>query len=152
MMTIPPLYGRLYENIINHKYYLFSLVSIFFLILIGYLITWPIVRYDTDLWFHLSGGRYFWQTGTIPHDAFFSYIAPPKSWYNYYWLFQTIIYKIFQWTGYYGLVTLRCLLYFLTIFFIYLFFVHHDENRECLLIGFVLLVSYAMVISYRELL
>ena len=108
----------LYQRITDHRYYPVSLIVLFFLILIGYFAAWPIVMTDTDLWYHLSGGRYFWQTGTIAHDAFFSYITPSKYWYNYYWLFQAVVYKIFEWTDYYGLIALRCLLYFLTALFI----------------------------------
>jgi tetratricopeptide (TPR) repeat protein len=143
--------GRLYENITGHRYYPLSLIALFFLLLIGYFIAWPIVMTDTDLWYHLSGGRYFWQNGTIASDAFFSYITPPKSWYNYYWLFQAIVYKIFQWTDYYGLITLRCLLYFLTTMFICLSFVRRHENRTELLLGLFLFIACAIVILYREL-
>lgn len=150
-MIINPIYGCLYEYITRHKYYLFSLLSIFFLILVYYFITWPIVMTDTDLWYHLSGGKYFWQNGTIAHDAFFSYITPPKSWYNYYWLFQAAVYKIFQWTDYYGLIALRCLFYFLTALFICLSFVRRHENRTELLLGLFLCVACAIVILYREL-
>ena len=149
-MNVKPLYKRLYEGIILHKYYLFSLIIIFFIILIYYFITWPIIGYDTDLWYHLSGGRYFWQNGAIAKDAFFSYITPPKSWYNYYWLFQVIIYKIFQWTGYYGLIVLRCFLYCLTTIFIYLLFLRQRENRIEVLSGLFLAVCCALEsVSYR---
>ncbi len=143
---------RLNQSITNQKYFIFSLISVFFLILISFFISWPVVGYDTDLWYHLSGGRYFWEHGAIANDAFFSYITPPKAWYNYYWLFQALIYKIFQWAGYYGLIVLRCLLYCLTVFFICLFFIKGKENRTELLIGLFLLISYALVILYRDLL
>ncbi|MBU3935877.1 hypothetical protein KJ909_04330, partial [Patescibacteria group bacterium] len=151
-MTIPPLFGHWYDGITGHRYYLFSLIISFFLILIGYFITWPVVGYDTDLWYHLSGGRYFWQNGTIPKDAFFSYITPPKSWYDYYWLFQVIVYKIFQFTGYYGLIVLRCLLYFLTTLFICLFFVNRRESRIGLLIGLFVFICYPIALAFREVL
>lgn len=150
-MTQNPSDGRLYENITGHRYYPLSLISLFFLILIGYFLAWPIVMTDTDLWYHLSGGRYFWQNGTIARDAFFSYITPPKSWYNYYWLFQATIYKIFQWTEYYGLIALRCLLYILTALFICLSFVRRHENRTELLLSLFLFVACAIVILNREL-
>ena len=152
MNDIKPIYERLYQGIILHRYYIFSLILIFFIILIGYFITWPIIGYDTDLWYHLSGGRYFWQNGTIAKDAFFSYITPPKSWYNYYWLFQVIIYKIFQGTGYYGLIVLRSLLYFLTALIICFFFVQRHENRMQLLIGISLFICCTILILFRELL
>lgn len=150
-MTPNPSDRRLYENITGHRYYPISLIVLFFLLLIGYFLTWPIVMTDTDLWYHLSGGRYFWQNGTIARDAFFSYITPPKSWYNYYWLSQAVVYKIFQWTDYYGLIVLRCLLYFLTALFICLSFVRRHENRTELLLGLFLFVACAIVIIYREL-
>ena len=120
-MTITSSLGRLYDRTTTHRYYVFLLIFIFFLIEISYFITWPIVGYDTDLWYHLSGGRYFWQNGTIPHDSYFSFIVPSKAWYDYYWMFQAIVYKIFQWAGYPGLVALRCLLYVLTSLFIFFF-------------------------------
>ncbi|PKN65414.1 MAG: hypothetical protein CVU54_18825 [Deltaproteobacteria bacterium HGW-Deltaproteobacteria-12] len=142
---------RLYENIIDHRYYPVFLIALFFFIATGFFIAWPIMMTDTDLWYHLSGGRYFWQNGTILRDAFFSYIQPQKEWYNYYWLFQVIIYKIFQWSGYYGLIILRCILYFFTAFFICSFFVHRHDNRTQLLLGLFLFVACAMVILYREL-
>ncbi|MCK9362496.1 MAG: hypothetical protein M0P74_02690 [Syntrophales bacterium] len=108
---------------------------------------------DTDLWYHLAGGRYFWQNGASVNDAFFSYIAPAKSWYNYYWLFQAIIYKIFQGTGYYGLIVLRCLLYFLTALFVCFFFIGRRENRTRteLLLGLFLFIACTLVILPREL-
>jgi hypothetical protein len=151
-MISNPISGRVLESITGHRYYPVSLISLFFLILVGYFITWPIMMYDTDLWYHLTGGRYFWQNGTIANDAFFSYITPPKSWYNYYWLFQAVVYKIFQWTGYYGLVTLRCLLYFLTALFISLFFIQRIGNKAELLIGLSLFVCCTILILNRELL
>jgi tetratricopeptide (TPR) repeat protein len=150
-MTPNPGDGRLYENITGYRYYPISLIALFFLLLIGYFIAWPIQMTDTDLWYHLSGGRYFWQNGMIARDAFFSYIIPPKSWYNYYWLFQAIVYKVFQWTDYYGLIALRCFLYFLTALFICLFFVRRQENRTELLLGLFLFVACATAILYREL-
>lgn len=151
-MAIPPRFGYWYDAVAGHRYYLFSLVTLFFLILIGFFITWPVVGHDTDLWYHLSGGRYFWQHGTIPADAFFSYSTPAKSWYDYYWLFQVIVYKIFQYAGYYGLVALRCLLYFLTSLFICLFFVDRRESRTGLLIGLSVFVCYPLALTFREVL
>ena len=149
-MKIIPQVEYLYEQITCHKYYPVSLIFFFFLILIGYFMTWPIIGYDTDLWYHLSGGRYFWENGTIAKDAFFSFIAPPKSWYNYYWLFQVIVYKVFQWTGYYGLIILRCFLFALTALFICFFFVKRYDTRKALLIGLSVFVCCTLALTFRE--
>lgn len=138
------------EEKTGHSYYPLALTLLFFLILMGYFLAWPIVMTDSDLWYHLSGGRYFWQNGAIARDAFFSYVTPPKSWYNYYWLFQAVVYKIFHWADYYGLIALRCLLYGLTAFFIGLFFVRRHENRSELFFGLSLFVACVIAIHYRE--
>ena len=149
-MAIDNRCRNLYERFISSQYYLPLAVSIFFSILIYYLMTWPIMAYDTDLWYHLSGGRYFWQNGIIAGDAFFSFITPPRSWYNYYWLFQVIVYKVFQWAGYHGLIALRCLLYLLTALFISFFFVRRDDTRITQLCGVALFLCYPIAITMRE--
>lgn len=151
-MTVQQRCERLYEAITLQPYFLPVLVSSFFLINIYYFITWPIVGYDTDLWYHLSGGRYFWQNGTIAGDAFFSYVSPPKSWYDYYWLFQVLVYKLYEWTGYQGLVGLRCLLYFLTTLFICLFFLDRGQYRTKQLLCFFFFICYPIALIFRELL
>lgn len=151
-MTIDLSTGRLREILTGPRSYPLALTLLFFLILTGCFITWPIMITDTDLWYHLTGGRSFWQTGSIAQDAFFSYVSPPKSWYNYYWLFQAAIYKLFQGAGYYGLVALRCILYGVTAGFICLFFVRGRENRTELFAGLSLFICCTLVILNRELL
>lgn len=42
-----------------------------------YLIRWPIVALDTDLWYHLNGGRYILENKSLPTTSFFSFISPP---------------------------------------------------------------------------
>jgi len=140
------------SNCLNFfKYYPICLILLFFLLLFGYFIAWPIIITDTDLWYHLSGGRYFWQNWEIASNAFFSYVDPPKFWYNYYWLFQVIIFKIFELTDYYGLIALRCLLYFLAALFIYLSFVRQSDNQTEKFLGLFFFISCSILILQREL-
>lgn len=140
------------SNCLNFfKYYPIFLILLFFLLLSGYFIAWPIIITDTDLWYHLSGGRYFWQNWEIASNAFFSYVDPPKFWYNYYWLFQVIIFKIFELTDYYGLIALRCLLYFLAALFIYLSFVRQSDNQTEKFLGLFFFISCSILILQREL-
>jgi tetratricopeptide (TPR) repeat protein len=145
-------YKRLYDGITHHRYYHLSLIILFFLLSVGHFAAWPIVGYDTDLWYHLSGGRYFWQHGSIPGTSFFSFIEPPKIWYDYYWGFQVIAGKVFQWGAYYGLIAMRCLLYGLTVLFICLFFYRPLQNAAERHIGLCMIVLYAMALIHRELL
>lgn len=73
-----------------------------------YLFQWPIVAVDTDLWYHLNGGRYIVEHHVLPTDSsFFSFIAPPRAWVDYYWLFQVFVYRIHTAFGYPGLIVLR---------------------------------------------
>ena len=40
---------------------------------------WPITAFDTDLWYHLHGGRYIVEHGALPTDSsFISFITPPR--------------------------------------------------------------------------
>lgn len=151
-MTVKQRCLRLYEVITLHHYFLITLIFLFFSISSYYFITWPIIGYDTDLWYHLSGGRYFCENGAIVKDAFFSYIAPPKSWYDYYWLFQVFVYKVYHWTGYQGLVVLRCFLYLLTAFFICQLLLFRGEDRTKQLWGLFFFICCSLALIYRELL
>ncbi|KWT87803.1 tetratricopeptide repeat protein [Candidatus Magnetominusculus xianensis] len=73
----------------------------------------PIVNGDTDLWYHLNGGRFITAHGEIPDASFFSFLTPPRHWVNYYWLFQLLCYKIYDTLGSAGLIALRSLLFIL---------------------------------------
>lgn len=68
---------------------------------------WPIIRTDTDLWYHLTAGRLMAETGRIPAESFFSFLAPPRPYVDYYWLFQRLVYAVFSRFDYQGLVLLR---------------------------------------------
>ena len=151
-MMLTEMFSSVYERLTAHRYYFFSLYCIFFVILSVCFIAWPVVGYDTDLWYHLSGGRYFWLNFKIPSDAFFSYITPAKSWYNYYWLFQVIIYKIYQWGGYYGLIVVRYLIFITSVYIISRLFIDRNADQRKVLIGAAFLVAYAMSLTVRELL
>jgi tetratricopeptide (TPR) repeat protein/uncharacterized membrane protein HdeD (DUF308 family) len=136
----------------NTERYLIVVSGLFFLILGYFFVTWPIVAYDTDLWYHLSGGRYLFQHGVIPHDAYFSYVEPPKFWYNYYWLFQAIVYIIHQFTGYYGLIVLRCLLFLLTALLIHRLLFRRNDSATATATGAALFIFFILGILSRELL
>ncbi|MCP3961889.1 MAG: hypothetical protein GY719_28945 [bacterium] len=71
----------------------------------------PVVGWDTDLWYHLSHGRYLYDSGEIPSSTYFSFLTPERPFLDYYWGFQALIYPLFLGTGYHGLIVLRTLLY-----------------------------------------
>ena len=75
-----------------------------------FLLSWPIVAYDSDVWMHLTAGREIWNNG-IPTTTFFSFLDPPRPWMDYHWLFQTLVYGAYDAAGYPCLVILRALLH-----------------------------------------
>ena len=87
---------------------------LFFLLACGSLASFPIVPGDTDLWYHLSGGRYILEHLAIPRDSFFSFVSPPRVMVDYYWLFQVLVHRLYTWWGYYGLIALRAAAYLAT--------------------------------------
>ncbi len=88
-------------------------------LLLGFVLVYqlasPIVLGDTDMWYHLNGGRYFWEHGAPANHPFFSFNDPDRPWVNYYWGFQAIVYKVHELAGYQGLVVLRSLLVFASL-------------------------------------
>ena len=105
---MPPLLSRFYHPLrkVSTQFSLIYLVALF--TAAGYLfLKHPIQAHDTDLWYHLAGGRYFFTHGSPPTDSFFSFLAPARERADYFWLFRVLIYEIHTITGYYGLIVLR---------------------------------------------
>jgi hypothetical protein len=72
---------------------------------------WPITANDTDLWYHLTAGRYILAHRALPHESFFSFISPPRPFVDYYWAFQACIAALYEWAGYHGVIVFRALIY-----------------------------------------
>jgi len=109
----------------------------------------PIVMTDTDMWYHLNGGRYFWTTGEIPRSSFFSYLQPPRLWSNYFWGFQATIYKIYELFGYQGLVVFRALLFILTYGSVMALVFTDKRAREHPALFFILAVLVVVILEGR---
>jgi hypothetical protein len=58
---------------------------------------------DTDVWWHLRVGQWIAQHGAIPHTGLFSTFAAGKPWVAYSWLFELIVYLLFQKLGLIGI-------------------------------------------------
>ncbi len=131
------------KNKLHLSYFLFFCLLGFYI-----LISSPIAGYDTDLWYHLDGGRYILEHGKLPADSYFSFITPPRQWINYYWLFQVIAYKTYLLVGYYGLIFLRSLVFLATISFVLLYLLKGDRhNRLSLYIKIIFAFSFIVLFS-----
>ena len=77
--------------------------------------SWPIGGTgDTDLWYHLNSGRYFFTHNQIADNGFFSFHGHDRYWANYYWLYQLVVYQLFSFGGYPGLIVFRSVVYLAT--------------------------------------
>jgi hypothetical protein len=63
----------------------------------------PVVA-DADLWWHLSSGQWIFQHHAIPHTDPFSAYGAGKFWAAYSWLFEVIVFWLFQKWGLVGVV------------------------------------------------
>ena len=111
-----PLYLRLYAVLLIGGGLLFQL-------------SYPITLLDSDMWYHLDGGRWFWQQGSVPNHSFFSFIEPERVFVNYYWGFQALIAGIYEFGGYYGLLVLRALIFTLTTVLAYRYIIEQRSRH-----------------------
>ncbi len=110
----------------------------------------PIIVGDTDMWYHLNGGRYFWAHGRIPDFSFFSFIQPEKHWINYYWGFQATVFKIFDWDSYQGLIYFRALIHVATTLLLALFLFNHPKLRKNPTLPLIVLVIALLILAGRQ--
>lgn len=69
---------------------------------------------DLDLWLHLAMGKHIVETGTIPTTDILSATLRGANWVNHEWLFQVIVYFLYNSFGPDGLITMQVLLIGLT--------------------------------------
>ncbi|MBI4340796.1 MAG: tetratricopeptide repeat protein [Candidatus Omnitrophica bacterium] len=122
--------GRITRRVLQWPWPPFPVAYAACLLLIVFieLLRWPIISFDTDLWYHLMGGRYILTHLRVPQESFFSFISPPRPWVDYYWLFQAAVFQVFSRWGFYGLILLRALLCVATLGMV-LWFVFHRRVR-----------------------
>ena len=65
---------------------------------------------DPDMWWHLKAGEIIWNSHSIPRADVFSFTAAGKPWTAQEWLSQAIIYAVYHFGGYSGLMLLLCLM------------------------------------------
>lgn len=76
--------------------------------------------FSFDIWWHLKTGEWIWHHKTVPHVDPFSYTFQGAEWINFEWLFQAVIYPIYQLGGFGGLIAFKIVIILLT--FMVLFF------------------------------
>ncbi|MHC1791902.1 pilus assembly protein TadD [Solidesulfovibrio sp.] len=114
---------------------------------------WPIVALDFDLWYHLTGGAYILEHFRLPDGPFFSYIPAGDSWLDYYWLFQVLVYGVFEAGGYGALSVLRAALYLATVWCVYRFLRdgETEQTPSWHLLPLAITCAYALALQPRDL-
>ena len=86
----------------------------FCLILFGFfaafLISLSIQYTDSDLWYHLTGGRYLMEHGELYNPLAYSFMEAERAFINYFWGFQFIVFNTWSLASESGLVLLKALL------------------------------------------
>jgi Tfp pilus assembly protein PilF len=133
-----PLRNRLAAALsaVDRRWLALYVVAIGLLALATHVAT-PIVSWDSDLWYHLSHGRYLFEEGTPPTTRYFSFLDPESVWIDYYWLFQALVYSVHEVLGFGGLVALRGLLYGLLLIGLGYFVLRYGKRGQGLWLGVV---------------
>lgn len=93
---------------------------------------------DLDLWLHLKMGKVISQTLDVPEHDILSCTIAGKPWNNHEWLFQVIIYQIWNVWGFDGLINMQ--IWVVLLSFLILIFLSYSKERQLLSAFFLLLV------------
>lgn len=85
--------------------YLLLLFGLFF----TYLMCIPVQYHDTDMWYHLAGGRHFLENFETYNPYVASYLTPEQPFINYFWGFQVSAYSIWSLAGEPGLIVYKAI-------------------------------------------
>ncbi|MCD4781656.1 MAG: hypothetical protein K8S27_14065 [Candidatus Omnitrophica bacterium] len=94
---------------------------------------------DLDLWLHLGMGKFIALNHYVPNVDILSVTMAGKEWINHEWLFQLIVYHVFNAWGPNGLLKMQIGLVLITMFI--LFVIGFNKEKQ-LMTSFVLLLVY----------
>lgn len=140
---------KIFSYLKNVNIYFYLYISFLFTTAAYYFFTYPITAGDTDLWYHLTGGRYFFEHKSIPSNSFFSFLYPPKEGIDYFWLFQALVYKIYAVSSYHGLIIFRAIVFLSLITVILRFFLKEEKNYPRRFYFIFVFVFYMMMMTPR---
>lgn len=74
---------------------------------------------EPDAFYHLKTGQVIWESKTIPHYDIFSYTAFGAPWIAHEWLAEVIFYLVYNFSGFWGLMSFVAILAALTYYLIF---------------------------------
>ncbi|MBI5415696.1 MAG: hypothetical protein HZA29_02665, partial [Candidatus Omnitrophica bacterium] len=96
---------------------------------------------DLDLWLHIGVGRFIATHHFIPDYDFLSCTIAGAPWINHEWLFQVMVYNIFQRWGPDGLIQMQVVIVTLTMSL--LLFLGYNKDKQLMVIFLLYLVAMA---------
>ncbi len=151
MITSPPIsvIKQTILRVLQPPRSLYVYLSLCLALICYYLLSWPIEARDTDLWYHLSGGRYFFTQGELPRTTFYSFLLPTREYVDYYWLFQVLVYKVFSWGDYLGLLMLKAVVFMALVFFIFRFLFQKQSEQKNYFYLAIIFTLYILLFLFR---
>lgn len=104
---------------------------------------------DLDLWLHLAVGRYISTYGFVPFSDFLSCTIAGKPWINHEWLFQIIVFNIFDRFGADGLHALQAVVVGMTFVMLFALGYRRQFHVLQLLILLVVLSVFQLRLTLR---
>ncbi len=97
--------GNFKSFLLRHEEWLRrSLIFIALYSFVGWLVLRPPLVSDSDIWWHLRIGQWIVQHHWVPYTNLFSSYVMGQPWAAYSWLFEILVYGLYQRFGYIGLL------------------------------------------------
>ncbi len=102
-----------FTDTIIDKYVWFLLFCLVYVLLISFLIA---EITSVDFWFHLKIGEWIFLNHKVPTYDILSHTASEHPYLDSHWLFQFLIYSVYNWTGLKGLVFLKICIFSISFY------------------------------------
>lgn len=93
---------------------------------------------DLDIWLHLAMGKYITLHGFVPSFDMLSCTIPGKLWVNHEWLFQVIVFNLFDQFGPNGVIKMQVVLVISTM--LMLLIIGYNRDKQFIITFFLTLV------------
>jgi len=97
---------------------IFLLFVVVFFVFTALFASQKIVSFDD--WWHLKTGEWIWQHKAVPYVDSFSYTFHGAEWIDFEWLFQALIYPIYKFGGFGGLIIFKIVVVLLAFVVLFL--------------------------------
>ncbi|MCB9748152.1 MAG: tetratricopeptide repeat protein [Candidatus Omnitrophica bacterium] len=104
---------------------------------------------DLDLWLHLAMGKFIMTNHYIPHVDMLSSTIAGQPWVNHEWLFQVVVYNIFERFGFDGLIKMQTVVVIVTMALLLLLGFNKDKQLTLAYVLFLLYLVYQQRFTIR---